>query len=62
MPFLSLHFVFKITNMAEYNEYSRQRKIWDVERQRRSEEFTITENDLHADLRMQSQEVNWVDL
>lgn len=41
----------------EYNEYLQKLSAWETEKERLMVEFTITEKDINADLRMPSPEV-----
>lgn len=47
----------QVTNMTEYNDYISSLNAWETERQRQRVEFTITEDDMDADLRIPSAQV-----
>ena len=48
-------------NKTEYADYLGDLKAWDAERQRQSVEFTITEKDPDADVRLPDLEVRVFD-
>ena len=47
----------QVTNVADQQHYGEKLSAWECERERQKVEFTITENDVDADLRMPSPEV-----
>ena len=48
-----------MTNLTKWKEYDSQLKAWNEEKQRQSVEFTITEDDPDADLRLPDIEVRF---
>ena len=50
-------FLCQITNLTKWKEYEKQLDDWHNEKKRQSVEFTITENDLDADMRLPDLEV-----
>ena len=48
----------QVTNMTEHNEYVSSLHAWETERQRQQVEFTVTEDDPDADLRLPSAQVH----
>lgn len=54
-----MYLPFQVLNMTEYADYCGRVNAWEAERQRQRVEFSVTEDDLDADLRLPSSLSNY---